>query len=271
MLCPTGEKKTLVAVGSINKVTHSYTAQYSITASGKLLPKAFLCLQESTDKFGPRVAEKVNRLTDMYKNLYVTCSKSGKLTNGIYKLYLQHVLKPYVENNKFCLVLDSWGGQTDMVMYDSMFTDDQSQSTCMVKVIPHLCQPCDVYFFRQVKNFISKLQNCHVLLETQQELHNRTDAITIHSLIHNQLSVPIFQAMLSYAWYASKLITQRRVFMNVNQVCFPNTIGWEKCVCAKVAFIQCAWCRKFICFQCFYDNHPMHCEGELQQSESENE
>lgn len=259
-----GEKRTLVAVGSKNKLTHSYTAQYAITASGKVLPKVFLCLQETNVTFGPRVIEEVNRLTDSLKNVYITCSRSGKLTNAIYRTFLENVLKPYVSDNKFCLILDSWSGQINTPMYDTMFIDGEGQPTCTVKVIPPnctpVCQPCDVYFYRQVKNFTSRLQNCSVLLETQRELHNRTDAITIHSIIHNQLSAPIFQAMISYAWYASKLIPEKDIFLNVNQVCFPPTLRKEQCSCRKIAFIRCSWCREYICFECLYDKyHPSSC------------
>ncbi|XP_011702627.1 PREDICTED: uncharacterized protein LOC105458780 [Wasmannia auropunctata] len=51
-------KTVFVQKQSLNKLTHSYTAQYSVTASGKLLPLVFLCLQEPTNKFGPTVSKK---------------------------------------------------------------------------------------------------------------------------------------------------------------------------------------------------------------------
>jgi len=55
-----GEKKTLIPFRNTNKITHSYTAQYSLTLSGKLLPKIFIRIQEPNDKFGPKI-EKKNR------------------------------------------------------------------------------------------------------------------------------------------------------------------------------------------------------------------
>ena len=51
----TGSKIVDAYIGDINKVTHTHTAQYSITASGHLLPKVLLCLQEASGKFGPRI------------------------------------------------------------------------------------------------------------------------------------------------------------------------------------------------------------------------
>ena len=100
--------------------------------------------------------------------------------------------------------------------------------TCTIKVIPPkctpLCQPCDVYFYRQVKNFIKRLQNCSILIEQKREITSREDCIKIHSIVHHQLSAPIFEKMLRYAWFASKLTDEREVFINVNKVCFSLDI-----------------------------------------------
>jgi hypothetical protein len=41
-----GVKTVFVKKHNINKITHSYTAQYSITASGKLLPQVYKNLQK---------------------------------------------------------------------------------------------------------------------------------------------------------------------------------------------------------------------------------
>lgn len=75
-----GAKSVYVKKHNLNKTTHSYTAQYSLTASEKLLPFVYLCMQEPTNKFGPKVAETIKILTKEFGNIIVTCSKSGKLT-----------------------------------------------------------------------------------------------------------------------------------------------------------------------------------------------
>jgi hypothetical protein len=105
-----GEKTVQVTIGSLSRVSHSYTVQYAITASGKLLPKVFLCMQEPGGDFGPRVCETIKKLEKEYLNVSVVCSKSGKLTTGLFTKFLENVLKPYVKNNKFLLLIDSWGG-----------------------------------------------------------------------------------------------------------------------------------------------------------------
>lgn len=71
---------------------------------------------------------------------------------------------------------------------------------------------------------ISRLQNCPYLLEVKREITSREDAIKIHSLIHYQLSAPIYHDMLKYAWYAAKLVEKRNVFLNVNQFHFPTLL-----------------------------------------------
>ncbi|GFR31319.1 HTH CENPB-type domain-containing protein [Trichonephila clavata] len=69
-----GRKNVFVKRQDINKVTHFYTAQYALTLSAKLLPKVFVCLQEPTCKFGPRVKQIV---VNTQKNIK-TSFKSGK-------------------------------------------------------------------------------------------------------------------------------------------------------------------------------------------------
>jgi len=179
-----------------------------------------------------------------------------------------------VENNKFLLLIDSWGGQTDLTLYDDIFEDEEGRASCFTKIIPPkctpLCQPCDVYFYRQIKNFIKRLQNSPTLLQQEKEICTREDAIKIHSLLLHQLTAPMFKPMLQYAWYASKLLEERPIFLNMNDICFPITVVKKLCVCKTGGFIQCAHCRKILCFTCFYVKyHPNICNPSEDDSESE--
>lgn len=227
-------------------------------------------MQEPSGTFGPLVQQKVDMLTNEYKNIIVNCSKSGKLTTDVYKKFLTTVILPYVTDKKFLLIIDSWGGHTNPGLYDNIFEDKKGNATCTLKVIPPkctpLCQPCDVYFYRQVKILLKHLQNAPTLLYEQREIASREDAIKIHSLILHQLSAPVFHSMLQYAWFASKLISDRTIFLNVKQLCFPSSLLKQKCACKQVGFIQCAWCTCVLCFTCFYDcYHPKVCTGTIQK------
>ena len=217
-----GEKRIEVYLGDINKVTHTYTVQYSITASGRLLPKVFVCLQEISGNFGPRISNHMENLLQKCKNIYIICSKSGKLSSHIFTSYLENVLKPYVSGEKFTLIIDSWSGQKNESLFDCFKTE--SGNNCIIKYIPPgctmYCQPLDTYLHRQIKLFLKKLQNNTFLIEHNRQLNTRDDAVIIHSLIHHQLSAPVFRKMIQYAWFSSKLITERDVFVNVNEILF---------------------------------------------------
>ena len=67
-------------------------------------------------------------------------------------------------------------------MHDELFEDSYGEATCTLKIIPPkctpLCQPCDVYFYRQVKNFLKRLQNAPALLKEQREIASREDAVS---------------------------------------------------------------------------------------------
>lgn len=258
-LAEKGSKTVFVKRQDMNKISHSYTAQYAITLSGELLPHVFVCLQEPTGKFGPRVQKLVDEYAQKFKNIIIKCSKSGKLTTGLYTDFLKNCLKPFVGSKNFLLLIDSWGGQTNPEIYDEVFQDENHFPTCTVKIIPPKCtpiiQPCDVYFYRQVKNLIKHLQNSAYLIEQNREINSREDCIKIQSIVHHQLSSPIFNEMIKFAWHAAKLSEDRDIFLNVNNVCFPTDLLKNHCSCKNSAFINCARCQKIFCFKCFYDNY----------------
>lgn len=109
----------------MNKITHSHTAQYAVTMSGKLLPSVFICLQKATGVFGPKIQESIKKFKVIYTNVVVTCSKSGKLTTQLYNNFLKESLASYVGTEKFLLLIDSWGGQTNPALYDDIFKDEE--------------------------------------------------------------------------------------------------------------------------------------------------
>ena len=152
-----GEKQTEIVVNSVSNTSHSYTIQPTITASGKLLSPMLLCLQETTgNKFGPQVAEQVRENTP--NNLVIVCSKSGKLTKEHVKIWLDDCLCPHV-NQKCLLLTDSWSGQTDQFLMDSLFPEKKElfEAVTIPAGTTCVCQPLDVYFFRQYKIFVRRI------------------------------------------------------------------------------------------------------------------
>ena len=144
----------------MNAISHSYTIQPLISTEGKLIGKLFLCLQETTGKFGPNV------LNDLFlpNNVFVTCSSSGKMSKELVKKFTLEIIKPVVKEN-FILMLDSWSGHKNYDQYENMFND----LNCKLLVIPlkttSLIQPADVFVFLQWKYFAKK---CTILLHLKR-------------------------------------------------------------------------------------------------------
>jgi len=84
------------------------------------------------------------------------------------------------------LILYYWRGQTNSpALYDEKLLDENDEPTCKLKVIPPkcapLCPPCDVYFYRQVKNYITKIQDCQLITADKREVSSREDCIKLHA------------------------------------------------------------------------------------------
>lgn len=94
------EKSTKMFMGNFNMVTHLYTTQYGMTASGKLLPKVFLCMQEKDCKFRPLVQKKIDDLAKRLRNVYITSSKSGQLMKEHVRCIQRYSFDPYVVKKK---------------------------------------------------------------------------------------------------------------------------------------------------------------------------
>lgn len=89
-----GSRNVEILIGSHNKRTHSYTSQPMISRDGIPLGKILLCLQESSGKFGPRIEPRVRQLEEMYGNIRVFASDSGKMSSQLMREWIREVLIP---------------------------------------------------------------------------------------------------------------------------------------------------------------------------------
>ena len=253
-----GEKDTLLQVNSIHATTHSYTLQYAYTKSGYLLPKVFLCLQESDYDFGERVSEEISYLRTLCPNMVISCSRSGKMDKNLVKQFNELLLKSYVTND-FVLILDSWNGHKDEKIYQSAFDNNE----CKLIVIPPHCtpliQPLDVFWFRQLKAFIKRISNVISLHNLDYKLSNRKNVIKLQSLAHNQLSSDKFVNMIKYGWYKSGFIEEYPGnFDTVNEICFKNVLGNTCSCCDSYAIIKCSHCSMCLCIKHFFEDEFFH-------------
>jgi len=97
-----------------------------------------------------------------------------------------------VVTEKVLLILDSWKGQKSEELFEDL--DDVG---CSIRYIPqkttHLCQPLDVYGFRQWKNIVRKLGAHCWLYDYDINIGSRSRNIKMQSLVMNQLCSPIFK------------------------------------------------------------------------------
>jgi hypothetical protein len=246
-----GEKATLSSVSSVAATRHSYTIQPTISADGKLLSPLFLCLQETDDKFGPRIIANLQQRA----NVYVTCSKSGKLTKPLLQDWCSDVFFPTAPTEAL-LFLDSWSAHKNNAIFDSVFSESKTLTRLLIPPkTTSFTQPLDIYFFRQYKTFARRIQNRINLDNISIDLKERNNIIKLHSLIHNQLSAPSFQPMIKYSWYKAGYFEQHPGrFKNVKETCFSFnefSCNFSRSICSEGAFIQCSWCDLILCFQHF--------------------
>lgn len=253
-----GEKKTFGRVLSKNATTHSYTIQPTISLDGRVIGPMFLCLQEPKGRMG----DIVKRHLFEPKNVVITCSTSGKLTTSLVKYWRDKVLVPSI-GKKTLLLSDSWTGQND----DNIYQDIKSVGKAVhrIQIPPKTTsdiQPLDKYFNRQIKNLAKKMYNRVALDQLDVNLYERNNIIKLVSLIHNQLSAPIFKNMILYSWFASGYLKKDpSPFQNVNDVCFPNSKTYQICQtdhCDESVFIWCSWCSKKLCFNHFFIQYHFH-------------
>ncbi|XP_036145093.1 uncharacterized protein LOC118646411 [Monomorium pharaonis] len=261
-LAQKGIKNVESTVQSISATTHSYTIQPTISADGRLLSPLFIVLKEITGTFGPRVQE----ILFNAPNIFVTASKSGKLTSNHVKTWLKEVFFPNV-GPQSVLLLDSWSGHCPNIVSE---TKPDSATDIVFLTIPAgttgKIQPLDVYGFRLWKNFIKYFSDTIMLLNLALDLHNRNNILKLQSLTHHQFSSPRFQNIFKYAWTKSGYVENAYdEYLQVIPIEFETPVDFcfkknskVKCdLCDEIAIITCSWCRKSLCITHFFHEHHL--------------
>ena len=249
----TGERTTHGAVSSVNALTHSYAIQPILSMKGELVGKLYVNLQEKENQFGPRVA----RDLPVFENLYVTCSKSGKLTKSLVKEWSRNVFSEVVGrlHSKNCaLYVDSWGGHRESELYESPEVD------ILVKVFPKgatsIVQPLDVYCFRQWKDFAKRLSEHAFLLDIR--LDDRASVLKMQSLIFNQFQNPAFRPLWLCAWHLAGFDVPNISFDGLAAMLFKVDDDCSMPECLMMPFIRCIYCEETLCVRCFFVKYHYH-------------
>lgn len=220
----------------------------------------YVCFQEASGSFGPRVAQQVKMNTPF--NIYADASVSGKMTSSHVSNWAKHVFKLDVVD-KSLLILDSWSGQKD----ENLIKSQLEVHNFKVEVIPpkstKFIQPLDVYFFRQYKIIIRRIEEeirfkCTFAENTMTKLNDRIFILKMHALVYNQFCAPSFQMMIKYAWQKCGYLTPEIVEHFDNVIDQTFNFDFETCskeFCEEVAFIRCAYCNICLCIEHFFNYH----------------
>ena len=252
-LAKLGVKTVEATIQSVSSTTHSYTIMPIISASGRLLSPLYIVLKESTGTLGPIVQRTLFRPV----NIYIGASKSGKLTSEHFKTWFSEVYLPNT-GRRSMLLLDSWTGHCPNELQQLIPQDKEVTFSMIPKKTTGIVQPLDVFGFRIWKNFVRTFSDNVILQERDVNLHLRNEIIKLQSLTHNQFSSPRFKNLFQYAWFKSGYLeTHPSEFQNPVDFCyFRNEKLIPKCsICGEPAFMRCAWCGKYFCFNHFYEEY----------------
>lgn len=249
----TGERVTRASVNAVGPLTHSYTIQPLLNMSGALVGKLYVNLQEIEGQFGPRVATSLPN----FPNLFITCSRSGKLTSSLVQNWSQQVLKEVVErlNTDVCvLYVDSWGGHKNPGLYDL------GTKKVQLKIFPEcttsLIQPLDLYCFRQWKDIAKRLtEDCQAL---GIRVDSRSEVLKLQSLIYNQFQHQAFRPMWLCGWRLAGFEVPVVPFQSLAEMLFIFDGECSTSSCKILPFIKCIYCRNILCVKCFFVDYHYH-------------
>ena len=189
--------------------------------------------------------------------MYISGSKSGKLTTSLVQYWVDNLLLPIVGQKKFILISDSWGGQRNKNLYEKMKKLIRLE---IPKKTTSMIQPLDVGWNRQYKYFVRQIYNHVRLYNLDINVAQRNNIIKLNSLAYNQMTSPKFITMVQYAWYQSGYLKQNPgSFQSTQQVCFSFD---EHCCCTanckNTPFVRCSFCSDVLCFSHFYNDYHIH-------------
>lgn len=160
------------------------------------------------------------------------------------------------------LLLDSWGGHCPAKLQEYIPADKPTNILTIPKRTTGMVQPLDVYGFRVWKAFVKTFSDQILLQNVDTDLHQRNNIIKLQSLVHNQLASQKYRDLFLYSWYKSGYIdTKPSHFIHPVKYAFSHydEVTLPLCsICGKPAFIKCAHCNSYFCFQHFFNDYHYH-------------
>lgn len=250
-----GVKQINSSISQSKSQTHSHSIQVTISQSGKLFPRLFIVLQESSTEFGPIVREHLFR----HPEIDAKCHPSGKVVKELYRYWNSEHYFPHAGQNSL-LVLDSYSAYRDRSQIDQ---DKPRNAKCTISTIPPgltgECQPLDVAFFRSYKSFHRRISDFINNDRPDIKLHLRNSFLKLQSCVYFQFRSPRFEQFNQHAWLKAGLMDEDMFDRSVR---FPDPVNFGFNVpfstncsianCQNKYFIRCSWCAEYFCFDHFY-------------------
>ena len=138
------------------------------------------------------------------RNIFITCSKSGKLTKSPAHCCFDMVLAQNAP--KKCLFLwDTCPTQGDLDIYKKV---PGCQRLAIPQKTTDRLQPLNLFYNRQMKSIICCAYDCVILDQLPITMSTRDNIIRLVSIMHNRMSAKVVNGLIHYAWFASDIRRQ---------------------------------------------------------------
>ena len=174
----------------------------------------------------------------------------------LFNTWLREIFYPST-NKKIMLLLDSWTGHCERSVHEQKPEGKDIVLKSIPKGTTSKIQPLDVYGFRVWKNYVRRLSDDVLLCQEEINLHLRNNIIKLESLIHNQLSSPLYTNLFQYSWYKSGYVENRLGdFESPVDFAFGENTQIKCAYCDQIPVVRCSWCKKHLCLKhCFHEYH----------------
>ena len=156
------------------------------------------------------------------------------------------------------MLIDSWTEHCPEVVQQAKPAEKNVIPIIIPKGTTGKVHPLDVYGFRIWKNYVRHFSDSVIQLDYDLNLHIRNNIIKLQSLVHIQLSSPRYHSLFNYSWFKSGYVAEKPgEFENpvdFSFKTFSNTLN-EISGCQNVAAIRCSWCKKYLYFKHFFEEH----------------
>lgn len=244
-----GTRTVEANIQATHSATHSYTIMPQIAASGELVGPLFIILQEAGGVFG----EIVQRTMFKHADIFVVCSKSGKITNGLMDEWFLRVFFPSAGHNSV-LIVDSLNTYKNRQNINRLKPAGVQYQVEMLP--PHttpIAQPLDRYFFRPYKSFVRRISEYANMHHREIRLPARDNILKLQVVVYNFFRSPRFNGFLKCSFELCGYFPTRTRHVSPMEYCFGNVSEHWCILCpTKPAFVRCSWCAFYYCFEHFF-------------------